>query len=39
MIMRSAIKVKDSADAAKFLHSEMVLIEGDEPRGSCVKKN
>jgi salicylate hydroxylase len=39
MIVRSAIKVKDSADAAKFLHSEMVLIEGDEPRGSCVKKN
>ncbi|MNL37006.1 Kynurenine 3-monooxygenase [compost metagenome] len=39
MIVRSAIKVKDSADAAKFLHSEMVLVEGDEPRGSCVKKN
>ncbi|MEN5084928.1 NAD(P)/FAD-dependent oxidoreductase [Sphingobacterium faecium] len=39
MIVRSAIKVKDSADAAKFLHSEMVLIEGDEPRGSCVKNN
>lgn len=39
MIARSTIKVKDSADAAKFLHSEIVLLESDEPRGSCVKKN
>lgn len=38
MITRSAVKVKDSADAAKFLHSEMVLFESDAPRGSCVKK-
>lgn len=38
MIARSARKVSDSAEAAKFLHSEDVLLEGDEPRGSCVKK-
>ena len=38
MIERSAVKVKDSADAAAFLHSEIVLREGDEPRGSCFKR-
>jgi 2-polyprenyl-6-methoxyphenol hydroxylase-like FAD-dependent oxidoreductase len=38
MIERSAIKVKGSADAAQFLHSEIVLYEGDEPRGRCLKK-
>ena len=39
MLARSATKVKDSADAAKFLHSEMALHEGNEPRGSVVKRN
>lgn len=38
MLMRSASKVKDSADAAQFLHSEIVLQEGDQPRGTCFKK-
>ena len=38
MLHRSAVKVKDSADAAQFLHSEIVLHEGDEPRGRCLKK-
>jgi 2-polyprenyl-6-methoxyphenol hydroxylase-like FAD-dependent oxidoreductase len=38
MIERSASKVKDSADAAEFLHSELVLHEGDEPRGRLIKK-
>lgn len=38
MIERSAIKVKDSAEAAHFLHSDIVLREGNQPRGSCVKK-
>lgn len=38
MLKRSAVKVKDSADAAQFLHSEIVLHEGDEPRGRCLKK-
>jgi 2-polyprenyl-6-methoxyphenol hydroxylase-like FAD-dependent oxidoreductase len=38
MLERSASKVKDSADAAHFLHSEVVLHEGNEPRGSCAKK-
>ncbi|RZJ50575.1 MAG: FAD-dependent monooxygenase [Flavobacterium sp.] len=38
MLKRSATKVKDSADAAQFLHSEIVLHEGDEPRGRCLKK-
>ena len=39
MLERSATKVKDSADAAEFLHSEVVLHEGDEPRGRCLKRN
>ncbi len=38
MLERSATKVKDSAAAAQFLHSEIVLHEGDEPRGRCLKK-
>lgn len=38
MLERSAIKVKDSAEAAQFLHSEVVLREGDEPRGRCLKR-
>jgi 2-polyprenyl-6-methoxyphenol hydroxylase-like FAD-dependent oxidoreductase len=38
MLERSAIKVKDSAEAAQFLHSEVVLHEGDEPRGRCLKR-
>jgi len=38
MLQRSATKVKDSAEAAQFLHSEVVLHEGDEPRGRCLKK-
>ncbi|WP_413512293.1 FAD-dependent oxidoreductase [Myroides odoratus] len=38
MFERSASKVKDSAEAAKFLHSNLVLEERDEPRGSLLKK-
>jgi 2-polyprenyl-6-methoxyphenol hydroxylase-like FAD-dependent oxidoreductase len=38
MLKRSSVKVKDSADAAQFLHSEIVLHEGDSPRGTCFKK-
>jgi 2-polyprenyl-6-methoxyphenol hydroxylase-like FAD-dependent oxidoreductase len=38
MLERSASKVNDSAEAAQFLHSEIVLHEGDEPRGRCLKK-
>lgn len=38
MLERSASKVKDSAEAAKFLHSEIVLHEADETRGKCIKK-
>ncbi|WP_264521646.1 FAD-dependent oxidoreductase [Flavobacterium sp. N1994] len=38
MIARSAIKVKESEAAAQFLHSEIVLHEGDKPRGSCRNK-
>ena len=38
MLDRSATKVQDSADAAKFLHSDIVLYEGNEPRGKCLKK-
>jgi 2-polyprenyl-6-methoxyphenol hydroxylase-like FAD-dependent oxidoreductase len=38
MLERSAPKVRDSAEAATFLHSEIVLRKGDEPRGSCIKR-
>ena len=38
MIKRSSVKVKDSAAAAQFLHSENALSEMDAPRGSCVDK-
>ncbi|GAA3742043.1 NAD(P)/FAD-dependent oxidoreductase [Flavobacterium ginsengisoli] len=38
MLERSAAKVKGSADAAQFLHSEIILREGDEPRGRYPKK-
>ena len=37
MLKRSAKKVKDSAEAAQFLHSDIVLQENDQPRGSCLK--
>jgi 2-polyprenyl-6-methoxyphenol hydroxylase-like FAD-dependent oxidoreductase len=37
MLERSAIKVKDSAEAATLLHSEIVLHESDAPRGRCLK--
>lgn len=32
MLERSASKVNDSAEAAKFLHSDFVLHEGNQPR-------
>ena len=38
MLERSAIKVKGSAEAAEFLHSDIVLFEGDEPRGRCLNR-
>ncbi|MGO4773405.1 FAD-dependent oxidoreductase [Flavobacterium sp. W22_SRS_FK3] len=38
MLQRSAIKVQDSAEAAKFLHSEIVLHESDAPRRWFTKK-
>lgn len=38
MLERSAVKVKGSAEAAQFLHSEIVLHEGDEPRGRCLNR-
>ena len=38
MMKRSAVKVRDSAEAAKFLHSDVVLHKGDEPRGRCLKR-
>jgi 2-polyprenyl-6-methoxyphenol hydroxylase-like FAD-dependent oxidoreductase len=38
MLDRSASKVKDSAAAAQFLHSDVVLHEGNEPRGRCLKE-
>jgi 2-polyprenyl-6-methoxyphenol hydroxylase-like FAD-dependent oxidoreductase len=38
MLERSAIKVKDSAEAAQFLHSEAALHESNEPRGRNLKR-
>ncbi|MGZ5189191.1 MAG: FAD-dependent oxidoreductase, partial [Kaistella sp.] len=38
MLERSATKVEDSAAAAEFLHSEIALYEGDEPRGKVLKR-
>lgn len=39
MLVRSASKVKDSADAAQFLHSEIALHKADEPRGRVLKQH
>lgn len=38
MTERSSIKVEDSAAAAQFLHSEIALYEGNEPRGKVLKR-
>lgn len=38
MLQRSATKVKDSAEAAQFLHTDTVLHEGNEPRGRCLQR-
>ncbi len=38
MLERSASKVKDSAAAAKLLHSQAVLNEANEPRGRFLKR-
>ncbi len=38
MLERSAVKVQDSAAAAEFLHSEVVLHQSDQPRGRCLKE-
>lgn len=38
MLARSATKVRDSAAAAQFLHSDIALFEGDEPRGRVLKR-
>ena len=38
MIERSSVKVEDSAAAAQFLHSEIALYEGNEPRGKVLKR-
>lgn len=36
MLSRSSTKVKESAAAAKFLHSDIVLQEANQTRGSCI---
>lgn len=38
MLERSAAKVKDSAEAAQLLHSDLVFREGDAPRGRSLKR-
>ncbi|MFC6268867.1 FAD-dependent monooxygenase [Frigoriflavimonas asaccharolytica] len=37
MLKRSATKVEDSRNAAEFLHTEKVLIQGNQPRGNILK--
>jgi len=37
MLQRSAKKAKESAEAAEFLHTDVALHEGNEPRGRCLK--
>jgi hypothetical protein len=39
MIERSSVKVEDSAAAAQFLHSDLALYDGNEPRGKVLKRN
>jgi salicylate hydroxylase len=34
MLIRSAVKVKASAEAARFLHTDVAIREGNMPRGS-----
>jgi 2-polyprenyl-6-methoxyphenol hydroxylase-like FAD-dependent oxidoreductase len=38
MMHRTAVKVKDSADAAKFLHSKIALDSSDQPRGNVARE-
>jgi hypothetical protein len=38
MMTRSAGKVKDSRAAAQFLHSDIVLQEGNITRGGCARQ-
>ncbi|MDX2319578.1 MAG: NAD(P)/FAD-dependent oxidoreductase [Moritella sp.] len=38
MLTRSAKKVRESAEAAEFLHTDIVLHEGNEPRGRCLNR-
>lgn len=38
MIERTTSKVKDSAAAAQFLHSDVALYKGNEPRGRVLKR-
>ena len=39
ILVRSASKVKDSAEAVEFLHSKDVLREGYEPKGRSLRGN
>ena len=38
MLIRSGLKVKDSAEAVELLHSKYVLREGDGPKERCLRK-
>lgn len=38
MMERSSVKVEDSAAAVQFLHSDLALYEGNEPRGKVLKR-
>ena len=40
MLSRSSAKVKASAEAAKFLHTDVAIMEGNVTRSVCaVRKN
>ena len=38
MLERTGAKVIASREAAEFLHSEVALYEGNEPRGRCLRR-
>jgi len=37
MLSRSAVKVKASAEAARFLHTDVAICEGNRPRGAAAE--
>ena len=38
MLKRSAVKVKASAEAANFLHTDIAIVEGNVTRGAAAEQ-